>query len=235
LKGWHSDQTHAYAILTLTSANYANILIRDRLTIFQTKVRPKKQKQEPIQCLKCCGWGHFATECKASGDTCGNCRGSHHTNACKNKEKVYCITCSEYLHASWSRNCPEFNCRCMILDKKNPENAMPYFPTEHGWSLTVRPERIPLEVRFPVKYAVNSLASTGGKHPGLAPQPPCRKRKQGPTEAESGNPNLIPISQGRERDMPPAEEEPWCSSFNRANYGAENTEEDFTHRDSSWD
>jgi len=46
-------QTHAYTIITLTSADSANILIRDGLVICSTKVRPTKQKHEPIQCMKC--------------------------------------------------------------------------------------------------------------------------------------------------------------------------------------
>jgi hypothetical protein len=115
------DQTHTFAILTLASADAANTLIRDRINICQTRVRPKKQKQEPIQCLKCRGWGHFATECKATGDTCGNCSSNHCTNTCKNKEKVYCVTCSENTHASWSRNCLEFNRSVLLWTKRTPK------------------------------------------------------------------------------------------------------------------
>ena len=41
-------QTHAYAIVTVTSAEHANILIRDGLNICRARVRPTKQKTEPI-------------------------------------------------------------------------------------------------------------------------------------------------------------------------------------------
>jgi hypothetical protein len=83
-----TGQTHAFAILTITSAEYANILIRDGLIICSTRVRPTKQKFELIQCMKCRRWGHFAEECLAGEDTCGTCRGQHHTNACQTREKL---------------------------------------------------------------------------------------------------------------------------------------------------
>ena len=43
---------------------------------------------------------------------------------------------------------------------------MPYFPTEHNWSLTVRPDRIPMEDKFPAKYAVNTIPLGGSKSQG---------------------------------------------------------------------
>jgi len=75
-------QTHAYTILSITSTEYANILIRDGLIICATRVRPTKQKFKPIQCMKCRKWGHIVGECLASGDICSICRGQHYTNAC---------------------------------------------------------------------------------------------------------------------------------------------------------
>jgi len=46
-------QTHPYAILTITSTNYANLLIRDGLIMFGARVHTTKQKAKPIQCMKC--------------------------------------------------------------------------------------------------------------------------------------------------------------------------------------
>jgi len=57
------DQTHAYAILTSSSIDAANHLIRDSLRICNVLIRPTKQKQEPIQRMKCKQWGHFAKDC----------------------------------------------------------------------------------------------------------------------------------------------------------------------------
>jgi hypothetical protein len=39
---------HAFAILTVTSTEHANILIRDGLNICRARVRPTKQKVEPV-------------------------------------------------------------------------------------------------------------------------------------------------------------------------------------------
>ena len=123
-------QTHTFAILSITSMDCANILIRDRLIICSTRIRPTKQKSEPIQCMKCRRWGHFTGECPTEEDVCGTCRGKHCTSGCQNKDKRWCITCKSSDHASWDRSCPEFSRRCYLVDKRNPENSMPYFPME---------------------------------------------------------------------------------------------------------
>jgi hypothetical protein len=56
------------------------------------------------------------------------------------------------------------------MDAHNPENSMPYFPTDNDWTLVTRPERIPLDERFPKKYTVNSLPFAANRHLGLAPK-----------------------------------------------------------------
>jgi len=43
---------------------------------------------------------------------------------------------------------------------------MPYLPTGHDWSLTVRPDKIPIEDKFLTKYAVNNIPIGGSRHPG---------------------------------------------------------------------
>jgi len=48
-----TGQTHAHAILTITSVNIANKLIKDGVGICGSMIRPMKEKQEPIQCMKC--------------------------------------------------------------------------------------------------------------------------------------------------------------------------------------
>ena len=210
------DQTHAYAIFSFTSVDAANTLIRDGIIVCGTRMRPKKQKREPVQCMKCRLWGHFASECMAEADTCGTCSEGHRTNQCKNKDKMHCASCRPNTHASWDRNCPEFIRRCAILDERNPQNAMPYFPTEHDWTLTVRPERIPLDERFPGKYAINSLPSTGNRNLVQASRPKVMQPPKGPAQRRGlpgkfnqENPNLIPIEQGREEGELPAEEATW--------------------------
>jgi len=157
------EQTHTYTIITLISVDSANILIRDGLVICGTKVRPTKQKHKPMQCMKCRKWGHLAAECPSDKDVCSNCREEHHTSTCRKRSQPYCIACKENTHASWSRNCLEFIRRCMVYNERNLENSMLYFPTEHDWSLTVRPYSIPLAERFPAKYAINALPTMGGR------------------------------------------------------------------------
>ena len=48
-----TGQANTYAIITLSSVDIADTIIRDGLYICSTKIRPTKQKREPIQCLKC--------------------------------------------------------------------------------------------------------------------------------------------------------------------------------------
>jgi hypothetical protein len=151
------NQTHAFAKFTVESPELANRLIRDGMTIFGNRVRPAKQKQEPTQCLKCRLWGHFASECPADEDICGTCGDLHRTSSCINRRRVFCVSCKSNDHASWDRNCPEFLRRCAVLDERIPENLMPFYPTDQDWTLAIRPPRIPLDLRFPHKFAVNSL------------------------------------------------------------------------------
>jgi hypothetical protein len=199
------DQTHAYAILSIACIASVNTLIRDGLNICGTKVRPSKQKHEPIQCMKCRRWGHFATECLADKDTCGTCGEEHRTIACKGRDKLFCVSCGDNSHASWDRHCPEFLRRCAIMDERNPQNAMPFYPSDQDWTLVTRPDRIPLDLRFPGKYAVNSLPITNR---GQALQRPhTGSQRQGSQHATvrrrvagnaRENPNCIPLNRVRE-------------------------------------
>ena len=170
-------QTHAFAILSITSADCTNLLIRDGLIICNTRIRPTKQKFEPIQCMKCRRWGHFAGECSADKDVCGTRRGKHRTSGCQNKDKRWCVTCESSDHASWDRSCPEFSRRCYLVDKRNPENSMPYFPTEQDWTQMARPSRLDLDERFPGKYSVNSLPLYGNRQAESGPRDPRGKGK----------------------------------------------------------
>ena len=165
----HPKQLVAYATLTLSSASEANRLIRDGMNICSNRTYPKRLKYEPKQCMKCRKWGHFAAECHAKADTCGTCRENHFTKDCTDNEKRYCVACKATDHASWDRSCPEFRKKSAHFDELHPENALTYFPTEESWTLTARPERVPIEDRFPSKYAVGSLP------------PPSQTRRQLPT------------------------------------------------------
>jgi len=152
-----NGQTHAYATLTISSLSIANQLIRNGITICRATSPPFKMKREPTQCMRCRGWGHFAAQCSSNNDTCGSCGGEHRTNNCDDPQRRHCASCKANTHAAWDRKCPEFIWRCKLYDEKFPENKLPFFPTDENWMLTTRPDRVPLDSRFPKRFAVNSL------------------------------------------------------------------------------
>ena len=219
-----AGQTRAHATISLTTADTANRIIRDGLEICGVKVRAEKTKTEPLQCLKCRGWGHKALACEAQTDTCGTCGEDHRTSSCTNAGRTYCASCKSDAHASWDRACPEFIRRCEVYDNKFPENNMVYFPSDQDWTLTTKPDRIPVNERFPKRFAVNSLPLTN-----CNPRNPCRPAAQpAPREPSGGRsapqatpqqgtaherqhmedsaenilsrsqPNLVPLGRGRE-------------------------------------
>ena len=127
-------------------------------------------------------------------DVCSNCREEHRTSTCKNMNKLFCVACNEVTHASWSRDCLEFNRRCLIFDGRNPKNVMPHFPMEQDWTLMVRPSSIPLEDRYPERFTVNTLPTSGSSWQQVPRT--CQYRGQGHnTKDRNGhdNPNQIQI------------------------------------------
>jgi hypothetical protein len=159
-------QRVAHATFTLNDINTANRCIRDSIHICSVKVYPVRQKCEPIQCLKCRGWGHFANVCHHTKDVCGMCGGKHRSSECDGNWGNYCISCKSTMHASWDRNRPEFAKCCAWYDHMHPENTLKVFPTDSLWTHEVRPARMPFKDSFPSRFAVGSL-----------PLPNCNKRE----------------------------------------------------------
>jgi hypothetical protein len=177
------DQRLAHASFSLNSAEAANICIRDGLFVHGIKSYPNKLKQEPTQCLKCRRWGHYASQCMATKDTCGTCGGEHWTNACTHLDKRYCAPCNAHTHASWDRQCPEFLKRCAQYNESHPENALKYFPTDEPWTKVIRPPKIPFTDRFPAHFAVGSLPPPNRDSQRESPTRQirqCRKRRTPP-------------------------------------------------------
>ena len=173
-------QTHAYASLAISSPTTANQLIRSGITICGVTSSPFKMKHEPIQCMRCRGWGHYATQCTSEHDVCGTCGNKHRTSECNNPQRRHCASCKVDTHASWDRNCPEFIKRSETYSERFPENKLPFFPTDENWTLTTRPDRIPLENRFPQRFAVNSLpTANANKRQRPQGQTQFRPRRQG--------------------------------------------------------
>ena len=133
-------QKTAHLILSLTDADTANRAIANGLVICNRRTRIEKVKKEPVRCLKCHGWNHFAYECISTQDTCGNCAEKHRTSECHQPELKRCVSCNVEGHASWSRECPVFLRKVDECNYHNPENLLPFIPAAEPWTWTARPE-----------------------------------------------------------------------------------------------
>jgi hypothetical protein len=186
----HPNQKFAYATLLLSSAMEANRLIRDGMYVCSTRTFPKRLKYKPRQCMKCRKWGHYASECRASINTCGTCRGDHTTRDCDEPGKRHCVACHSSEHTSWDRSCPEFQRKSAHFDELHPENALTYFPTDENWTLNARPDRIPLENRFPEKYSVGLPPIQQKAKTRTGNVPNCKQKKHR-TGKETGTQDTI--------------------------------------------
>ena len=170
------DQRLAYATFSFSSAEAANICIRDGILVHGAKIYPSKLKQKLIQCLKCRRWGHYASSCKEPKDTCGTCEGDHWTKTCSEPSKKYCASCNVNMHSSWNRQCPKFLKRCTQHDESHPVNTLKYFPIKESWTKVIRSAKLPFNERFPVHFAVASL-----------PPPPARDKAREPPIRQVGS------------------------------------------------
>ena len=152
-------QRAAHAIFTLEDIAVANRCLRDGIYVCGMRIRPNRLKHEPLQCMKCRKWGHFANACSAEKDTCGTCGGEHRTKDCatSTKDKVHCASCNSDTHPSWDRECPEFVRRRLQYDDNYPENGLTYFPTGEEWTLTPQPSKLSHSEKFPPMYNVTAL------------------------------------------------------------------------------
>ena len=66
-------QVCGHAIFSFLSPQPANDALANGLFVHHKKVYTEKCKKEPLQCLKCQGWNHLATNCPQQHDTCGTC------------------------------------------------------------------------------------------------------------------------------------------------------------------
>jgi hypothetical protein len=129
------NQRSAHLLLTFNNADAANRAITNGLSICNRRCRVERTKREPIRCLKCQGWNHFAKDCIEERDSCGSCAGPHRTANCLDPTKN-CVSCKITGHSSWDRNCPSFQKKLTEFNLRNPENALQYFPTADSWTWT---------------------------------------------------------------------------------------------------
>lgn len=144
-------QRVAHAIFHFADTHSANNTLRDGIYIGQEKLHPRKDKREPVRCVRCQLWGHIAKDCKAPKDVCGTCGKNHRTNECNAYRTFHCVSCNSHEHASWDRKCPEFESKCAGIDAKHPENSMPYFPTDDPWTQVMLPPQ-------PAPYRKSTIA-----------------------------------------------------------------------------
>jgi len=113
-------QRVAHAMFQMSTPETANKLIYDGLYHNMERLRPVKDKKEPMRCLKCQRWGHMAKDCRETSDTCGTCAENHRTNTCTAYKTLRCANCDSKTHGSWSRQCPEFLQCCHDLNTHTP-------------------------------------------------------------------------------------------------------------------
>jgi hypothetical protein len=135
-----AGQKTAHLIIAFTNANAANRAITEGFVICNRKAHIKKVKRDPIRCMKCQGWNHFAKECILTHDRCGNCAEEHRTDQCPNPQQLRCFSCNTDGHASWSKECPTYIRKIEENDRRNPENNLQFIPTDEPWTWTARPE-----------------------------------------------------------------------------------------------
>ncbi len=174
-------QQFAHMILTLSSPEDANSLIRDGMYIMGAKTFPSKVKIKPKQCMKCRKWGHFAAECLNTNDSCSNCAEDHHTSECPNPQNLFCISCKNNSHASWDRNCLEYHKKAAQIDKNIPENQLKFFPTDENWTLRPLPVNHTYAFKLSAKYTIASLPppppATGPRAPATRTINMTKQRK----------------------------------------------------------
>ena len=161
------SQRTAHLYITFDNVDAANRAITNRLMICNRRCQVERTRREPIRCLKCQGWNHFAKDCIEEKDTCGNCAGPHRTSSCLTSEKE-CVSCKTKEHASWSRTCPTFLRKLAEFNNRNPENSLQYFPTADSWSWTaIEPAGLQLSAQQPQLSNVQL---------GKRPQQPTRRK-----------------------------------------------------------
>jgi hypothetical protein len=121
------NQVRANLKVEFRSMEVADKLIRHGARIDYMPVPVRRLEEDPLRCLKCQKFGHMAAKCKESSDTCSQCGGPHHFQACDQKEKMHCVSCGVSDHCSWDRKCPAFRDARDRLNARKPDNRRRFF------------------------------------------------------------------------------------------------------------
>ncbi|KAF8596971.1 hypothetical protein BDV93DRAFT_403042, partial [Ceratobasidium sp. AG-I] len=128
-----AEQRHAHLIVYCSTKEVANNWILYMGTIEGKEVGSTKLLPEPMRCYNCQLDGHLAKQC-ASPEVCGSCGGNHRTDVCNDRKNLYCVTCKEKGHPTWSTACPNYVTRCMNLTDRVPDNRYKYYVTSEEWT-----------------------------------------------------------------------------------------------------
>lgn len=128
------SQSTAHAVIDFKTPEAANETITRGLAIAGRRLEVTKLKKEPNRCHKCYKYGHLAMHCKNDKDSCGRCGDETHPTRDCVSGMLGCIPCRSSGHPAWDRTCPTFIRLCDEIDKRNPENALPYYPTSEPWT-----------------------------------------------------------------------------------------------------
>jgi hypothetical protein len=189
------NQRTAHLFLMFTNTDAANRAITNGLNICSRRCHVERVKREPIRCLKCQGWNHFARECLENKDTCGNCTKEHRTSECTTPLTKCCMSCKMEGHTSWSRECPTFNRKLNDLNDRNLENTLQFIPTADPWtwkaSITSTPPQPPSNIPVVTQACSRSQPRSRSQPPKktLAPQAPRRVDSYIPKFYDSYVPN----------------------------------------------
>ncbi|PPR04736.1 hypothetical protein CVT24_011848 [Panaeolus cyanescens] len=182
------DQRTAYVMISLTTPQAANCLIRDGVYLNGKEWhRPAiRSTRDAPQCLKCQLYGHLAKDCP-NAEACGTCGAGHPTKGCRKLNTPWCVSCKSNNHSSWDRACPVFIAESRKLVKNNKNDYM-YFPTEEPWTWVLKQKGskappsppAPPQVQHRVEYRDNiTQGERKHQHKGKQRAPP-QQGFQGP-------------------------------------------------------
>lgn len=139
----NKGQRTALLLMSFGTPAEANRILRDGIYICGKKLWARKNISEPKRCLKCqqLGVRHYAVDCKSIHDVCGSCASIHHNSKQCNitdPDRLYCVNCKTWGHASWDRSCPTFLREKKRLAERQPELKYRYYPQQDdpsSWEL----------------------------------------------------------------------------------------------------
>lgn len=143
-------QRHAHLIINCSSKQVANSWIRHRKLIGGKEVESSKLIADAFRCFKCQHYGHKAFQCH-SEQRCGTCGQNHDTKQCgkHNSEDMFCVTCNESGHPTWSKSCPGYYVKSSSQSDKVADRYYTYYITDDPETWVLAANRIRSQIFKP--------------------------------------------------------------------------------------